>query len=230
MKKIIVWLAVLLCTFGLAAGVSAEEILFALDWADLLTAEEEAALNTSLAQISERNGANILVAAVESTEGASAQSFADDLYDAGLSYFGLMDGTEDGVLFLVAMNQREWAISTTGRGITAITEQALDQMEDYIIPLLSQGEYYSAFTEFADLTDAYFELAAKGGTNPDVDYINPYYPGVDIQYEYYGSAGETVRYGPSFGPQWIFIALIAGFLIALIPMGMLKSQLSSVHR
>lgn len=219
MKKITLWFAVLLCTLVMAVGVSAEENLFALDWADLLTGEEETALNIYLAEISEKNSANILVATVDSTEGASAQSFADDLYDAGLSYFGLMDGTEDGALLLIAMNEREWAISTTGYGITALTERALDHMEDSILPHLSSGDYYDAFTTFGTLCDTYWQ-ADPGTYDSSCSY------GEDI---YYGSAGETIRYGSSFGSQWIFISLIAGFLIALIPMSILKSQLNTVR-
>lgn len=220
MKKIILWLSVLLCTLVLAVGVSAEDSLFVLDWADLLTAEEETALNAYLAEISAENSANIIVAAVESTEGDSAQSFADNLYDAGLPYFGLPDGTEDGALFLVAMNEREWAISTSGYGITAVTEQVLDHMEREIVPCLSEGNYYEAFFVFGELCNDCW--------NPDPALKDGYYdvyPG-DICYD---SAGETVHHGSSFGPQWIAISLIVGFLIALIPMGMLKSQLNTVH-
>ena len=212
MRKITLWLSVLLCTVALAVSVSAEDALFVLDWADLLTDEEETVLNAHLAEISEKNSANIIVASVDSTEGADVQSFADDLYDAGLSYFGLLDGTEDGALLLVAMNERKWAISTAGYGITVITEQALDHMEDTIVSGLSAGAYYEAFADFGSLCDVYWQAGPDGyGSISDI----------------YG--GETERYSSSFGAQWIFISLIAGFLIALIPMGMLKSQLNSVH-
>ena len=61
MKKITVWLAVLLCTLGLTVSVSAEDI-FVMDWADLLTDAEESALNAFLGGISEEAGANIVAA------------------------------------------------------------------------------------------------------------------------------------------------------------------------
>ena len=226
MKRILLCLSVLLCMFALPVGISAEEALYMLDWADLLTEEEETELNGILAEISVAHSANIVAATVDSLEGADAQDYADNLYDTGLGYFGLQDGTEDGVLFLLAMDERQWAVTTTGFGITAITERALDQMEAYIIPLLSQGNYCEAFLQYAELTDAWFALAENGGMTPEADYIDPYYPGAAVRYESHGSPEITVR---TFGAEWILIALVIGFLIALIPMGVLKSQLNTVH-
>ena len=117
MKKFRILITLCLTVLTLTVGISAEENLFVLDWSDLLTAEEESALNAFLGGISDEADANIIVATVDSLEGDSAQNFADNLYDAGLTYFGLMDGTEDGALLLVAMNERQWAISTAGYGI-----------------------------------------------------------------------------------------------------------------
>ena len=233
MKKFRILITLCLTVLTLTVGISAEENLFVLDWSDLLTAEEESALNALLGGISDEADANIIVATVDSLEGDSAQNFADNLYDAGLTYFGLMDGTEDGALLLVAMNERQWAISTAGYGIEVITDQALDHMEDAVIPYLNEGAYYLAFQTFGELCGAYWDADPYGYENGD-PLSGSTYPvydgslyGEDI---YYPSAGETIRYGSSFGPQWIFIALLIGFLIALIPMGVLKSQLSSVHR
>ena len=226
MKKILVCLSVLLCTLLLTVGTAAEENLFMLDWADLLTAEEETELDNYLAAVSESHHANIIVATVDSLEGAGAQAYADDLYDAGLPYMGLCDGTEDGALLLLAMEERQWAVSTSGFAITAFTEDALDWVEYTVVPLLSEGDYFSAFASFGEIADSYLEAYAKWAQNPDIDYIDPYYPGVDVEHEYYGDPEITVF---TFGPEWIFISLIIGFLIALIPMGVLKSQLHTVH-
>lgn len=221
MKKLLTFFTLCLCILTLTAGVSAEENLFVLDWSDLLTDAEEADLNNHLAAISTENHANIVVATVDSLEGETAQNYADLLYETGLTYFGLMDGTEDGALLLVAMNERQWAISTSGYGITAIHEPALDHMEGEIVSCLSDGDYYEAFLTFGELCGLYWQADPLEN---DGYYDNVY--GEDI---YYGSAGETIRYGSAFGPEWIFISLIAGFLIALIPMGILKSQLNTIH-
>ena len=233
MKKITVWLAVLLCTLGLTVSVSAEDI-FVMDWADLLTDAEESALNAFLGGISEEAGANIVAASVDSLEGSSAQAYADDLYDTGLAYFGLGDGTEDGALFLIAMDERQWAVSTAGYGITALHEQALDHMEETIVPYLSEGAYYLAMQTFGEMCGAYWGADPYGYEG---DYYDSVYGGDGYSHTvsgediYYGSGygTERVHYGSSFGIQWVFISLIAGFLIALIPMGILKGQLNTVH-
>ncbi len=222
MKKFLTCIALCLCTLMLTVAISAEEDLFVLDWAELLSSEEESALNAFLAGVSEEAGANIIVASVESLEGDSAQNYADNLYDAGLAYFGLLDGTEDGALFLVAMNERQWAISTTGYGITALHEQALDHMEETIVPYLSEGAYYLAFQTFGEMCGGYWDADPYG-------YEGEYYDSLYGGDVYYDSAGETVYSGSAFGPRWILISLVVGFLIALIPMGVLKGQLNTVH-
>lgn len=219
MKKILVCLSVLLCTLLLTVGTAAEENLFMLDWADLLTAEEETELDNYLAAVSESHHANIIVATVDSLEGAGAQAYADDLYDAGLPYMGLCDGTEDGALLLLAMEERQWAVSTSGFAITAFTEEALDVVEYNVVPLLSEGDYFSAFASFGEIADLYLIAYAEWEQNPNAGYADPFYP-------------ENGGYDDSefaFGSEWIFISLIIGFLIALIPMGVLKSQLHTVH-
>ena len=53
MKKFRILITLCLTVLTLTVGISAEENLFVLDWADLLTAEEESALNAFLGGISD---------------------------------------------------------------------------------------------------------------------------------------------------------------------------------
>ena len=53
MKKFLTCIALCLCTLMLTVAISAEEDLFVLDWAELLSSEEESALNAFLAGVSE---------------------------------------------------------------------------------------------------------------------------------------------------------------------------------
>ncbi len=56
---------------------------------------------------------------------------------------------------LISMEYRDWAISTCGRGQEVFTDYGLDRIRDAIVPYLSQGQYYSAFERFLDMTQDY---------------------------------------------------------------------------
>ncbi len=169
MKKSIVCFIVLLCLL-LPVGADMAAELLVMDYADLLTPEEEEALDAGLAQISGEIGADIVILTVDTLEGYSAQAYADDFYD----YNGYGQGADyDGALFLIAMEEREWAISTSGYGITVIHEGALDYMEEYLVPYLSDGAYYEAFSLFGEICREYW--LTEPGETPYGYYGDPYY-------------------------------------------------------
>lgn len=218
MRKIIGILTLaMLCTMLMPADVLAYDasLPYVVDTADLLTPEEETSLEAFLTGVSDEAYADIVVLTVDSLEGKNAQAYADDYFD----YSGYGRGERyDGALFLIAMEERQWAISTSGYGITAIHEGALDYMEETIVPYLSDGAYYMAFLAYGDTVRAYWR--AEPGETPHGYEPDPYYGDA-----YYGESA-----GSGFSPgAFLPVALLFGFLIALIPMGVLKSQLNAVH-
>lgn len=138
----------------LAAPVLAEESSkvskdYVVDNADLLTQTEENELSEKLQDISDELQFDVVVVTTNSTGSKTATEYADDYFD----YNGYGRGSNnDGALFLVDMGDRKWAISTSGYGIEAIVDSALDDMEEEIVPYLKSGDYDGAFNEFADLT------------------------------------------------------------------------------
>ncbi|MCI9174731.1 MAG: TPM domain-containing protein [Lachnospiraceae bacterium] len=175
-----------------------------LDEPDLLSESEEIDLESKLDEISERQKVDIVVAAVNSLDGMTAMEYADDFYD----YNGYGFGAEkDGILFLISMGERDWYISTTGYGITAITDAGREYISEKFIDDLSAGEYAAAFTTFADLCDE-FITQAKTGEPYDVDHM-PQEP---------------------FDPfAALLAAVFAAFIISLIATGIMRSKLKSVH-
>lgn len=138
----------------LATSVLAEESSkvskdYVVDNADLLTQTEENELSKKLQDISDELQFDVVVVTTNSTGSKTATEYADDYFD----YNGYGRGSNnDGALFLVDMGDRKWAISTSGYGIEAIVDSALDDMEEEIVPYLKSGDYDGAFNEFADLT------------------------------------------------------------------------------
>lgn len=137
------------------------------DKADILTDSQEQILMQKLDEISERQQCDVAVVTVYSLMGKSAQDFADDFYD----YNGYGMGTEDsGILLLISMEDRDWAISTYGFGIYAFTDVGIQFLTDAFLSELSDGDYMEAFTIYADKADDLLTRAANG--NPlDADDI-----------------------------------------------------------
>lgn len=170
-----------------------------VDNADLLSDYEERDLCSLLDSVSTKHSMDIVIVTTRSTNGASAQSYADDFYD----YNGYAD---DGILLLVDMGNREWHISTCGYGITAITDAGRDYIADEFVYYLSDGDYAEGFTVFAELCDEFITQAESGNA---YDVLNM--PKSDF----------------SFGKS-LLIALIVGFVTALVVTGAMKAQLKTV--
>lgn len=175
-----------------------------VDEAGLLTGSERTELLEKLNEISERQQVDVAVVTVNSLEGASATEYADDFYDMNGYGFG---NEGDGILLLISMEERDWAISTSGFGITAFTDAGLAYISDMIVGDLSDGDYAWAFTLFAEMCDDYITQAKTG---------EPY------------DAGHLPK-DPLVLLVFLVFALVVGFVIALIATGIMRSKLKSVH-
>ena len=100
-------------------------------------------------------------------------------------------------------SERDWYISTTGYGITAVTDENIEYMSEYFLYDLSEGEYLKAFTTFAELCDYFITQSQYTGDNA------PKKP--------YWFVGNFVI---TFG---------IGFIISLIVTGGMKRKLKSIR-
>ena len=199
-----------------------------VDNADLLTSLEEAELQSAIEQIRDDYQFDVVILTVESTEGLSVAAFADDYYD--YNGYGI-DEENSGVLFLVSMADRDWFISTCGKGISLIADGEIDYIEYEIIPYLSDGDYNYAFSYFVSTCDEILEYNSRGESFAEAngyDYGDDYYH-TD---EYYYSDGY---YEDDYTPQSFsflrnaVIALTTGFVIALIVVLSMKAKLKTVR-
>ncbi len=175
-----------------------------VDMADLLSDSEKSDLSDILDEISERQQVDIVVVTVDSMEGETAMVYADDFYD----YNGYGFGNErDGVLLLISMDEREWYISTTGYGITAVTDAGREYISEIFVTDLSTGDYAAAFTSFAKLCDDFITQAKAG---------NPY--------DTNNLPKEPFELGRN-----LLTAFVIAFIIALIVTGIMRGQLKTVH-
>ncbi|MCR4904110.1 MAG: TPM domain-containing protein [Butyrivibrio sp.] len=117
-----------------------------VDDADLLTASEEEALLNTLNTYSEATAMDICILTVNDRNGADIQSFADDYYD----YNGLGIGEDrSGIVLVISMEDRSWALSTCGEAIEAFSDSDQEYIMDDVLEDLSYGDYYPAFSTYA---------------------------------------------------------------------------------
>lgn len=155
MKRKLFALMMILCLLTMQVLIVHAANVYLVDDANLLTTTEAASLEKELEEISNRQGVDVVVVTMNSTNGQDVMDVADDYYDYG----GYRD---DGILLLISMEERDWWISTAGYGITAVTDARLEYMADSFLPYLSDGEYAQAFREYARLCDEFITTAKNG--------------------------------------------------------------------
>ncbi len=175
------------------------------DAAYLLTSDEQEDILTRLDQVSEKWACNVVILTVDSHSGP-IQDYADDYFD--YNGFGA-DYNGNGILFMLSMDDREWAFSTSGSGIDAFTDYGQEVVIDAMLSDLSDDDYYSAFCTYISKADKFLEQYNTEGYAYDVN--NTYRTSEDIL-------------------QMLLFCVLGGFAFALIPIFVMKAQLSTVHK
>ncbi len=190
---------------------SAEEVRpLVVDDADILSYGDEVQLTRLLERIGAEQKCEIVVVTVSETKGKSAQTYADDYFDENGYGYGAGD---DGILFLIHMGRkdREWAISTHGLGHRALGDEALDGLEDRVVPYLSEEQYYRGVQVFVEGCEFYLRYY----DDPD---------SVDNDSVWMTYLENDVNVG-----FLLLIAVAMGAVIAFLVVNGMKAQLTSVR-
>lgn len=169
----------------------------------VLTDEEYDKVLAALDDVSSRHRMDTAVFVVRSVAEygyRNIAAFSDDVYDQN----GYGMGEDDsGILLVIAMEEREWYITTCGRAISCITDAGLDLLEEHFGSYLSAGEYAEAFLAYAAECDYLYTQAENGLP--------------------YGSTTYSV-------PIWVWLgsSLAGGLFFSMIPMGRMKGALKTV--
>ena len=203
----IITVALLIVTMGLhVAPVHAEsekETYRMQDLAHLLTQEQVSSLQDRINALVDKYGMDLIIITEENMADygyTDIVAFADDIYDE--MEYGIGDDYS-GMEFVIVMQEREWAISTCGKGIPAYTDATQDYIMSKVKPYLSSGDYYTAFSTLVDYAEQVM-ASYKEGT--------PYAPPKD-------------PYNPGSG---VIMFIIVGLVVSLIYTAHLKKQLKSV--
>ncbi|MCR5671270.1 MAG: TPM domain-containing protein [Butyrivibrio sp.] len=174
-----------------------------VDNADLLFSGEEKDINQKLDELSEKYSCNVAILTMDSHSGP-IRDFADDYFD--YNGFGA-DYNDSGILFMLSMADREWAISTKGDAIAAFTDFGQEKMMDSMLGYLGEDDYSAAFKDYISTCDRYLELYQLG---------TPY----DVETQYVNTPEEKHRN--------ILISIVIGLITGTIPIFVMKAQLNTV--
>lgn len=197
-RKITASFLCVLLALCLLIPVSAYSGSFVADDAGLLYPEEISLLQEKAAELKDRYDIHAVILTVDSLGGVRPQDFADDYYDH-------MGYGEDGVLFLLAMTERDWYISTSGNMIYALTDYGISQISEDSVAYFAEGNWYDGFRFFLDSLPAYLEALEQGAP------IDGY---ADASGDFYhGDQEEILYYGEEFSPNF-FLSLICGMAVS----------------
>ena len=140
------------------------------DQAGLLTQSEEDLLRSRISSIVETYGFQPVILTVYGTRGKSITDYAADYYD--YNGYGCGD-SNDGLIFAIDMQEREYVTVTTGSGIYAFSDYGIEQMESAVVSYLSSGSYYGAFNAYLRICENYL-AQAQTGTPYDIYYGSTY--------------------------------------------------------
>ncbi|MCL2834184.1 MAG: TPM domain-containing protein [Treponema sp.] len=154
-KKITLILILAAC---FSAAVSAQDRRHIVDSAGILSQSQIADLEQMLDSVSQAYHFDLAIAAVKDTGGKTATAYADDYYDYGGYGYG---ENRDGCLFLQVTETREYAFSSTGSGIKLLNPYANSVLVKKMIPLMTAGDYYGAYTAYINFWKEILNLAAN---------------------------------------------------------------------
>ncbi len=183
----------LCCGLFAAMNVSADET-HVYDHADLLSVQEEEYLENLAAECAEQWNMNFVVVTTDDAEGKSSMVYADDFFDACFPE----SEEEDGVLYLIDMDNREIYLSTCGKAIRYLTDDRIERILDEAYEAVVEGDYYGTFVTFIEETEKYL-----------IDGIP------SDQYNYDVETGEIDYYQEPM--RITFGEVLFAFVIALIP-------------
>lgn len=206
----------LLCSLPFSAS-AAEDLPLIIDNADLLNSAEEASLDVTARELQEAYGLDIVILTIDSLEGQSAQAYADNYYDS--QGYGCGDDAS-GILVLLAMEEREWYISTSGKAIYALTDYGIQEIGELMISYFDFG-YESGFRMFLLSLPTYLDAYESG--EPIDGYANY---GEDY---YHGDRETTVYYEAEHGPS-IFLSLVIGIISATISIFVMRASMNSKRK
>lgn len=133
------------------------------DAADILTDDEEGALETQAQLIEDQYGFGAYIVTVDDYTDFTGSSVFDAATTIYREYsLGAGEG-KDGLLLLLSMNDRDYSLITYGdEGNYAFNDEGRELMTDFFLDDFANDEWSAGFEDYLTWTAAYLDAAATG--------------------------------------------------------------------
>ena len=204
-KKIIsiIFAVVLVFALSITAFANSEE-RYVFDEASILTYDEIEELEAKAKEITETYGCEVYAITFPSLDGNEAWELNELLYQELVSEYG---ASEDVIILMLAMEERQYDILAHGYGNTAFTDYGKDVMAERFLDDFANDDWYWGFYDYMSTCEEFLAMAASG---------EPFDVGSD--------EGEG---GANF--LGVIVAIIVSCVIALLVCLILKAQMKTAR-
>lgn len=223
MRKISAFIIALIFAFAFSISAFAYSDVLIDDSASLFSEGDKTAIDALAYDFASENKFLVAVVTTDNAMGKSAMEYADDYYDSLMFENGW---SEDGMLFLIDMDNREIYVSCAGLCIDEYSDYELNSIVDSGYSYVADGEYADCIIAMISEADNF----AKNPSGGDSYYYGngEWVPADDGYYaedNYYYS--DDVYYEPqpkSFKISHVFIYIIIGLAVGGITVMVVKSN------
>ena len=196
--------ACLLLALSLAPGAFAKDS-YVLDDYGLYDSSTRQELEQSASQLASTYGVAPYLVVVDDIGSQTVRSFAESYW---LDHELGIGSDASGIMFLIAVDSRDYVTITHGTGIYAFTDYGIEQLEDAVVSYLGDDEWEDAAECYYEQCSSILAFCADKGEPLD-SHNDP--------------AARVVALGMAFA-----IALLLALAVAFIVRRILKGQLKSV--
>lgn len=191
------------------------------DSASLFTEEETEFINSYAIEFASENNYSVAVVTTDDAMGKSAMEYADDYYDSLIFENGW---SEDGICFLIDMDNREIYVSCAGLCIDEYSDYELNSIVDSGYDCIVNEEYFKCIIAMIDEAN---NLASDEYFSDDYVETGDWYFADDSYYEedysYVNEDYYTSGYS-GFEISHVIIYIVIGLVAGLITVLVIKNQ------
>ncbi len=172
--------------------------VFVVDDANLFSDVEELKLTERILEIREDYNVDINFITTTTTDGLTIKEYLDT--------HPSLDTSRDGIVFGQNTSERDYYTTSRGYGITVVTDEALDRIDEVIVPYLQDDDFYGAYDKYLDETTKFLAAAATG-----------------VTYSGEPTTSEDIMVAAIIG-------IIAGIIVAFVVTGVMKSAMNTARK
>lgn len=199
-KKIVLFSSMLLLLFVLPLSHSiksyaASDIQKVYDNASLLTDEESSELEDLCNEYGDEVGTDIFIITTDTLDGQTRKEYIDDFYDNNVYSTSIYEGNAAFLLINMEEDNRGFEIRGYGDNSDSpqfyLSNDRINSMISDIKPLLHDGNYYDAMTEYINQVYNYAQIGPDDSANNNSsDYNSDNYDSNSYDDAYYNNSTE----------------------------------------